>query len=182
LAIQCEIGGLLAAFTSDTSINEDAAPHTFCRSFTIDVQVELGSNANGLPVNQGGLLVLSPSFCIPFRSYRTMPHLLSRFTPVPLGVLAVRFATRAHAQEARRAPPARPMRRAACLTSPSADLTTGTAAWRTEKAQSACEVQIAVAVEGPTLEEEASLVTGTPGVAEDSANGPALTIRSASTT
>jgi acid phosphatase type 7 len=47
-------------------------------------------------------------------------------------------------------------------------------AYRTDRAQAASEAQIAIAVDGPTLEEKATTVTGAAGVAKDSANGPAL--------
>ncbi len=58
---------------------------------------------------------------------------------------------------------------------PAADPTTGMAvAWRTDTAQDASEAQLAVAVDGPTLEEKAITVTGAPGTLKDSANGPAL--------
>ncbi len=61
------------------------------------------------------------------------------------------------------------------MLTPSADPSTGMAvAWRTDTAQSASEAQIAIAVDGPTLEENAVLLTGTPGIAKGSANGPAL--------
>ena len=46
--------------------------------------------------------------------------------------------------------------------------------FRTDIAQSASEAQIAISVDGPTLEEKATTVTGPAGVAKDSANGPAL--------
>ncbi len=61
------------------------------------------------------------------------------------------------------------------MLTPAADPSTGMAvAWRTDVAQTASEAQIAIAVDGPTLGEKAVLVIGTPGVAKDSANGPAL--------
>ena len=61
------------------------------------------------------------------------------------------------------------------MLTPAADPSRGMAvAWRTDAAQVATEAQIAVAVDGPTLEEKAVLVTGAPGIAKDSANGPAL--------
>jgi len=47
-------------------------------------------------------------------------------------------------------------------------------AYRTDTAQQASEAQIAVSVDGPTLEEKAIIVSGPAGVAKDSANGPAL--------
>ena len=47
-------------------------------------------------------------------------------------------------------------------------------AFRTDTAQRSSEAQIAVAVDGPTLEEKAVTVTGAAPVAKDSANGPAL--------
>ena len=46
-------------------------------------------------------------------------------------------------------------------------------AYRTDVAQQSSEAQIAIAVDGPTLEEKATLITGT-SAAKDSANGPAL--------
>ena len=47
-------------------------------------------------------------------------------------------------------------------------------AYRTDSVQSASEAQIAVAVDGPTLDEKSQTVPGSPGIARDSANGPAL--------
>lgn len=47
-------------------------------------------------------------------------------------------------------------------------------AFRTDGAQTATEAQIAVAVDGPTLDEKAATITGAAGIAKDSANGPAL--------
>jgi acid phosphatase type 7 len=47
-------------------------------------------------------------------------------------------------------------------------------AYRTDIAQAGSEAQIAIAVDGPTLEEKAATITGVPGVAKDSANGQAL--------
>lgn len=61
------------------------------------------------------------------------------------------------------------------MLTPSADPARGMAvAWRTDAAQIATEAQIAVAVDGPTLEEKAMAMRGAPGVAKDSANGPAV--------
>lgn len=61
------------------------------------------------------------------------------------------------------------------ILTPAADTSRGMAvAYRTDAAQSASEAQIAIAVDGPTLEEKARLVTGPVGTAKDSANGPAL--------
>lgn len=47
-------------------------------------------------------------------------------------------------------------------------------AYRTDIAQAASEAQLAIAVDGPTLEEKAKTITGAAGVAKDSANGPAF--------
>ncbi|MGF7149352.1 hypothetical protein FHS96_002994 [Sphingomonas zeicaulis] len=47
-------------------------------------------------------------------------------------------------------------------------------AFRTDAAQQSSEAQIAVAVDGPTLEEKAVTITGTAGVPIESTNGPAL--------
>jgi hypothetical protein len=47
-------------------------------------------------------------------------------------------------------------------------------AYRTDTAQTASEAQIAPALDGPTLEDAARTVTGGPGTAIASANGPAL--------
>lgn len=47
-------------------------------------------------------------------------------------------------------------------------------AFRTDAAQQSSEAQIAVAVDGPTLEDKAVIVTGAAGQPIDSANGPAL--------
>lgn len=61
------------------------------------------------------------------------------------------------------------------MLTPAADPSRGMAvAWRTDTAQTASEAQIAVSVDGPTLEEKATTVTGAPGTPKDSANGPAL--------
>ncbi len=61
------------------------------------------------------------------------------------------------------------------MLTPAADPSTGMAvAYRTDGAQGPSEAQIAVSVDGPTLEEKAVLVTGPAGVTKDSANGPAL--------
>lgn len=46
--------------------------------------------------------------------------------------------------------------------------------WRTDTAQTSGEAQIAIAVDGPTLEEKARLITGTTSAVIDSANGRAL--------
>ena len=47
-------------------------------------------------------------------------------------------------------------------------------AFRTDTDQRTAEAQIAIAVDGPTLEEKAVTVTGGEAMAKDSANGPAL--------
>lgn len=61
------------------------------------------------------------------------------------------------------------------ILTPGADPTRDMAvAYRTDTAQQASEAQIAVAVDGPTLEEKAQAVTGPVGTHKDSANGPAL--------
>lgn len=61
------------------------------------------------------------------------------------------------------------------ILTPAADPARGMAvAWRTDTAQTTGEAQIAVAVDGPTLEEKAVLVTGTTSAPKDSANGTAL--------
>lgn len=61
------------------------------------------------------------------------------------------------------------------ILTPAADPARGMAvAWRTDTAQTTSEAQIAVAVDGPTLEEKAVFVTGTTSAPKDSANGPAL--------
>lgn len=61
------------------------------------------------------------------------------------------------------------------MLTPAADPSRGMAvAWRTDTAQQASIAQIAVAVDGPTLEEQARIVSGAAGIAIDSANGPAL--------
>lgn len=61
------------------------------------------------------------------------------------------------------------------MLTPAADPSRGMAvAWRTDAAQQASEAQIAIAVDGPTLEERARTVTGATGTAKDSANGQAL--------
>ncbi|AYO79805.1 purple acid phosphatase family protein [Sphingobium yanoikuyae] len=61
------------------------------------------------------------------------------------------------------------------MLTPAADPSRGMAvAWRTDAAQTASEAQIAISVDGPTLEEKARTVTGPAGTAKDSANGPAL--------
>lgn len=58
---------------------------------------------------------------------------------------------------------------------PAADPARGMAvAYRTDTVQRLSEAQIAVAVDGPTLEEKAVTVTGPAGIYRDSANGPAL--------
>lgn len=61
------------------------------------------------------------------------------------------------------------------MLTPAADPSQGMAvAWRTDTAQGETVAEIAIAVDGPTLEREAVRVTGAPGTAIDSANGPAL--------
>lgn len=61
------------------------------------------------------------------------------------------------------------------ILTPVADPAHGMAvAYRTDAAQVASEAQIAVAVDGPTLEEKAILRTGPAGMPQDSANGPAF--------
>ncbi|MBZ9649966.1 metallophosphoesterase family protein [Sphingobium sp. 3R8] len=61
------------------------------------------------------------------------------------------------------------------ILTPAADPARGMAvAYRTDAAQSPSEAQIAIAVDGPTLEEKAQTVTGRAGTAKESANGPAL--------
>ncbi|WP_416462312.1 metallophosphoesterase [Sphingomonas sp. VDB2] len=61
------------------------------------------------------------------------------------------------------------------ILTPAADPARGMAvAYRTDAAQSPSEAQIAIAVDGPTLEEKAQTIAGSPGTAKDSANGPAL--------
>lgn len=58
---------------------------------------------------------------------------------------------------------------------PAADPSRGMAvAYRTDAAQTASEAQIAPAVDGPTLEEQARTVSGGAGTPRDSANGPAF--------
>lgn len=51
------VGGNRTSFTYRaplSRLNEDAAPHTIGKSFTIDAQVELNAGANGVLVTQGG--------------------------------------------------------------------------------------------------------------------------------
>jgi phosphodiesterase/alkaline phosphatase D-like protein len=61
------------------------------------------------------------------------------------------------------------------ILTPAADPAHGMAVtWRTDVAQVASEAQIAVAVDGPTLEQNALTVAGASGTSKDSANGPAL--------
>lgn len=51
------LGGNRTSFTYDgplTHLNEDAAPHTIGKSFTIDADVDVGESARGVLVTQGG--------------------------------------------------------------------------------------------------------------------------------
>ncbi|AXB80154.1 hydrolase (plasmid) [Novosphingobium sp. P6W] len=101
------------------------------------------------------------------------------FTPLALGALALCLMTPASARS--------PVPRSAgtpyaarnlpdrIILTPAADPAHGMAVtWRTDVAQVTSEAQIAVAVDGPTLEENAQAVTGARGAQKDSANGPAL--------
>lgn len=108
-----------------------------------------------------------------------MPSLTRCFTPIALGALALCLMAPASAQDtvprsagtpyAARNLPDR------IMLTPSADPAHGMAvSWRTDVAQVTSEAQIAVAVDGPTLEENARVVTGASGAPKGSVNGPAL--------